>query len=125
MLAKGLNGLISQVTQTSNLDAMFIYRLWDGYIDELRWTLIKSYWLQGNPWEISDEEACNGFGMILAKACSYYGVTFKATGGFYLKQATNTIMSIYNPAQRMDGNVMPQKPGLRDRLRGQMGGGQQ
>lgn len=112
LLAKGLDGLIGRVTQTSNLDPRFIWRQWNGYITEVINIILVNYYDSGNTFEID----IDNFGYIIAKVCSYYGVTFKATGGFFAKQSMNTVVSMYNMRSVQDFNNAKNGKSLLERI---------
>ena len=111
-LAKYIDGLISHVRQTGDEDRHVIYTQWRGASNQIRFMLIEAYHLDGNPFEMKRKH----LGYIYGKCLSYYGISYKAEGGFLIKEMMRTIMAVFNQNLKGSDVSQEQRKGILDRL---------
>ena len=83
--------LISQLTQTSNLTKEIIYDIWNAPMRSLKWELLDSYYIDGNPYKIKDHTKIP---TIISFCCEFYGITQKGLEGFLMAKYSDSYQTI-------------------------------
>ncbi len=100
---------IGPLTVTSKLTDKIIYSQWNTFLRTLRHTLLKSQYIEGNPYEIKAHRVP----MIMSTLTALAMVTMKATDGYALDKLIGTFVTT-----RIEKETTGQekKPGFFDKL---------
>ena len=110
--------LISPLMTTSKLSEKQIYNLWNGKIDDIIQSLLMSYYIDKNPYEIN----INRFASITTMLCELYGITSKAKEGFTLTQLAQSFITSTITRTGNDPTAT-RATGLMAGIQGALGGG--
>jgi hypothetical protein len=104
-------GLISKGTQTSKLTDAEIYNLWNAKIDSTTSRLLKSYYIDNNPFELEPENVPE----IITILLTFYPLTKSSSGGFKLRELAESFITTNN--YRMGIEPKPRGNGIIDTIK--------